>query len=77
MPYPNQLKERIVDLDFSLMVQELTLEYTSQQIADLIGAKKSEIDQAKNERIPPAWRQGIKLADMYLRVTHKETLPFI
>lgn len=78
--YINRLKEKVQTVDFPLIIQELAEEgYTNKHISEIIGCSNVTISQIKNDTLKGAagWNEAVMLIDMYLRVTHKETLPFI
>jgi hypothetical protein len=78
--YITRLKQKVRDVDFPLMIQEIAeAGYTAKDIAEITGANQLNIQNVKQDRFDAAtgWKESIRLVDMYLRVTHKNTLPFI
>ena len=73
-----RLKQAIKTVDFPLMLQEIVNHgYSIEDIVDLTETDKLTLKRAVAEITPSAWNQAIKIADMYLRITNKTTLPFI
>lgn len=75
-----RLKQKIVTVDFPLILQELNRNgYRFEDIAELTGTNKTTLKMVSNDNkpTPSQWNAGVKLVDMYLRVTDKTTLPFI
>lgn len=79
MTYPRRLKASKPVVDFPLILQELQKEYSSREIEEITGVSSSTLKKtaAETQPVPKAWHEAIVLLDMYLKVTHKEKIPFI
>jgi hypothetical protein len=76
--YPNRLAASLPTVDFALMLQEIEKhDYTDEQIAQLLGMHRKEINNIKCDRKEiNAWNTCVRLLDIYLKITQKP-IPFI
>lgn len=75
-----RIAQKLANVDFPLMLQELNRSGCRfEDIAELTGLNKSTLKSVSQDMkpVPQAWEQAVRLIDMYLLVTEKETLPFI
>lgn len=75
-----RLKQQVRSVDFPAMLQALDAAgYSDADVAEIIGTKEIVIKRIRRDSASEGegWQAAMKLADMYLRVTHDTTLPFI